>query len=106
MDAYKLYKMERYLYLHRMPILPKIVKGIIYILHSSSIPYECQIGNHCKFLYGGIGCVLSKDTVIGDYVVIGTNVLIGGRSNKQGHPKIGNNVIYRNRCESSGRYYN
>lgn len=92
MNAYKLYKVERWLYLHHIPLLPKIIKGIIYIIHNSSIPYECQIGARCKFLYGGIGCVIIKSAKIGEHVIIGTNVLIGGRSNKEGAPKIGNNV--------------
>ena len=92
MNAYKLWKIERFLYLKGIPVLPKIIKAIIYIIHNSSIPYECNIGNNCKFLYGGIGCVIHKDSEIGDNVIIGTNVLIGGRSNKKGVPKIGNNV--------------
>ncbi len=92
MDAYKLYKVERWLYLHKIPLLPKIIKGIIYLLHNSAIPYEAKIGSNCKFLYGGIGCVISKQSEIGNYVIIGTNVLVGGRSNQEGHPKIGNNV--------------
>lgn len=92
MDAYKLYRIERWLYLHKIPILPKIIKGIIYVIHSSSIPYEAEIGSHCKFLYGGIGCVIGKETKIGNHVLIGTNVLTGGRSNKKGMPVIGNNV--------------
>ena len=92
MNVYKLYKMERWLYLHHVPLLPKIVKGLIYILHNCSIPYEAEIGDNCKFLYGGIGCVISKKTKIGNHVIIGTNVLTGGRSNKEGHPVIGNNV--------------
>ena len=92
MNAYKLYRIERWLYLHHIPIIPKIIKGVIYILHNCSIPYEAQIGKNCKFLYGGIGCVISKKTVIGDNVIIGTNVLTGGRSNMEGHPIIGSNV--------------
>lgn len=92
MNAYNLWKIERFLYLKKIPILPKIVKFIIYIIHNSSIPYECTIGKNCKFLYGGIGCVIHKDSIIGDNVIIGTNVLIGGRSNKKGSPKIGSNV--------------
>lgn len=92
MDAYKLYKVERWLYLHHIPLLPKLIKGLIYIIHSSVIPYEAMIGAHCKFLYGGLGCVIGKETVIGDHVVIGTNVLTGGRSNRPGMPVIGSNV--------------
>ncbi|OPH27808.1 serine acetyltransferase [Enterococcus faecium] len=54
--------------------------------------YQTEIGDNCKFLYGGIGCVIGKDTKIGNHVIIGTNVLTGGRSNKPGMPTIGNNV--------------
>lgn len=92
MNAYKLWKISRCLYLKKIPFIPKIIKGIIYLIHNSSIPYEANIGENCKFLYGGIGCVIHKKTVMGDNVIIGTNVLIGGRSNKDGVPKIGNNV--------------
>lgn len=92
MNAYKLYKIARILYLHHLPLVPKFIKGLIYIIHSSSIPYEADIGKNCKFLYGGIGVVIGKETVIGEHVIIGTNVLTGGRSNKPGMPVIGNNV--------------
>ena len=92
MNAYKMYRAERWLYLHHIPFLPKVIKGLIYVIHNSSIPYEAEIGENCKFLYGGIGCVISKKTKIGNHVIIGTNVLTGGRSNQDGHPVIGNNV--------------
>ena len=92
MNAYKLYKVEIWLYVHHIPLIPKIVKAIIYIIHNSSIPYEAEIGHNCTFLYGGIGCVIGKETKIGNHVIIGTNVLTGGRSNKPGMPVIGNNV--------------
>ena len=92
MNAYKLYRIERWLFLHHIPLLPKIIKGIIYLVHNSIVSYQTKIGEHCTFLYGGIGCVIGKETVIGDHVIIGTNVLTGGRSNKPGMPHIGNNV--------------
>lgn len=92
MNAYKLYRIERWLYLHHIPFIPKLIKGLIYLIHSSSVPYEAVIGKNCKFLYGGIGVVISKKTVMGDNVIIGTNILTGGRSNQEGHPVIGNNV--------------
>lgn len=92
MNAYKLYLAERWLYVHHIPLFPKLIKGLIYFFHNSSIPYEAKLGKNCKFLYGGIGCVISKKTTMGDHVVIGTNVLTGGRSNKEGHPRIGSNV--------------
>ena len=92
MNAYKLYRIERWLYLHHVPFLPMLIKGFIYLFHNSVVSYQTQIGERCTFLYGGIGCVIGKETVIGDHVIIGTNVLTGGRSNKPGMPHIGNNV--------------
>lgn len=92
MNAYKLWRIENKLYKMKIPILPKIIKGIIYLIHNSSIPYELEMGKGCKFLYGGIGVVIHKKALIGDNVIIGTNVLIGGRSNNPDMPKIGNNV--------------
>lgn len=92
MDIIKLYKIARWLYVHHIPIIPRFIKGLIYLIHNSSISYETEIGEKCKFLYGGIGCVIGKETKIGNHVLIGTNVLTGGRSNKPGMPTIGNNV--------------
>lgn len=87
-----MYKLERWLFLHHIPMLPRLIKGTIYLIHNCSISFQTQIGENCKFLYGGIGCVVGKDAIIGNHVIIGTNVLIGGRSNKIGMPVIGNNV--------------
>lgn len=92
MNAYRLYRISRWSYLHNVPLVPKIFKGLIYLIHNSVVSYQTKIGDNCTFLYGGIGCVIGKDTVIGNHVIIGTNVLTGGRSNKPGMPKIGDNV--------------
>lgn len=92
MNAYNLWKIEHKLYKLKIPFIPKLIKGIIYLIHNSSIPYELEMGKDCKFLYGGIGVVIHKKAKIGNNVIIGTNVLIGGRSNKPNPPKIGNNV--------------
>lgn len=92
MSTYSIYNASRWLYLHRVPLLPKLLKGINYVVHSCSVPYQNEIGERCRFLYGGLGTVIGKGVVIGEHVIIGTNVTIGGRSNKPGMPVIGNNV--------------
>lgn len=92
MDSYKLYRIERWLFQHHMEFFAKLIKALIYLIHSSSVSYQTEIGENCKFLYGGIGCVIGKETKIGNHVIIGTNVLTGGRSNKPGMPVIGDNV--------------
>lgn len=92
MNTYKIYKVSQWFYKRNLIFFAKILKGLNYVIHSCSIPYEAKIGKGCKFLYGGLGCVISKDTIIGNNVVIGTNVLIGGKSNNPKHPVIGNKV--------------
>jgi serine O-acetyltransferase len=51
-----------------------------------------KIGKNSKFAYLGIGCVLHKNTIIGDNCLIGQGITIGGRGKRSGLPIIGNNV--------------
>lgn len=91
-NAVKFYRVANWLYRHRVPVLPKVVKLVIFLLYNSSIPYECVIGEGTMLGYGGIGVVIHKNAVIGKNVIIGPNVTIGGRSNKMKVPVIGDHV--------------
>lgn len=91
-DAIYFYKIERFFYKWKIPILPKIIQGIIFIIYNSYIPYQADIGQKTSFGYGGIGVVIHSRAKIGSKVVIGSNVTIGGRSGKYEVPKIGDNV--------------
>ena len=86
-NAIVLYRIERWLYLRKIPLLPRLIKAFIFVIYNSSIPYECEIGP--GFAYGGIGVVIHKRAVIGRNVEIGTNVTIGGRSGRYEVPVIG-----------------
>ena len=92
MSTYGMYKASRWFYLRHIPFFPKILKGVNYLFHCCVVPYDCEIGEGSKFLYGGLGTVVVRNAKIGKHVLIGTNVTIGGRSNKPGAPVIGNNV--------------
>ncbi|QVW33802.1 serine acetyltransferase [Geobacter sulfurreducens] len=91
-NAVLLYRLAHWLYVHKVPFIPKIVKLIIFLCYNCSLPYECTIGRNSFLGYGGIGVVIHKNAVIGDNVIIGPNVTIGGRSNRANVPIIGNNV--------------
>jgi len=75
-----------------IPILPKIIYYIQFILFNSSVPYKCKIGGGTVFGYGGIAVVVHERAVIGERCVIGQNVTIGGKSKKYEVPIIGNHV--------------
>ena len=90
-NAIKLYRIANYLYKKKVPIVPKIIKGIIFVLYNSSIPYEAIIGKGTILGYGGIAVVIHKKAIIGENCTISQCVTIGGRS-KKGVPTIGDNV--------------
>tara|TARA_R110002012_G_scaffold283090_2_gene473160 strand:- start:108733 stop:109155 length:423 start_codon:yes stop_codon:yes gene_type:complete len=91
-NAIYLYRLQRALYLYKIPILPKIIKLIIFLLYNSSIPYQCKIGKGTKFSYGGISVVLHKRSIIGNNCVIGSCVTLGGKSGLLDVPIVGDNV--------------
>lgn len=85
----KLYRIERYLYLHHCKQLAKIVYRFIYILLSSSIPPSCQIDEEVEFAHS-IGIVIHPNSIIGRGSIIYQNVTIGNGKNG---PRIGENCI-------------
>jgi serine O-acetyltransferase len=91
-NAVHFYRLGRKLFLWRIPLLPKLIELIIFLLYNSKIPTSCEIGGGSFFSYGGIGVVLHARCKIGENVDIGTNVTIGGKSGNFEVPIIGNNV--------------
>lgn len=89
----KIYNIERSLYLKKIPVLPKIVKMLIRVICSATIPYSCQIGYGTVFPHGAQGVVIHEEAVIGERCKIQCNSVIGGKSGRPGAPKIGNNVL-------------
>ena len=59
MNAIKLYRLERWLFLHHLILLAKLIRGLIFLLYNSFIPYTCEIGEGTTFAYKGMGVVLS-----------------------------------------------
>jgi serine O-acetyltransferase len=92
LNAYYFYRLGHLLHKYKIPVIPKLVKLITFLVYNSSIPPECKIGHGTRFAYGGIGVVLHKRSVLGKNCTIGTNVTIGGRSKHYNVPEIGNNV--------------
>lgn len=91
-NAVKLYRIANKLYKYKIPIIPKIIKLIIFFVYNSILPYECEIGEDTLLGYGGISVVVHKKAIIGRECTISQGVTIGGKQNSNGAPKIGNNV--------------
>ncbi|WP_430812589.1 MULTISPECIES: serine O-acetyltransferase [unclassified Carboxylicivirga] len=91
-NAIYIYRIANLLYRYKVPLIPSFLKLVIFLVYNSSIPYQCTIGKGTRLGYGGIGVVIHKRAIIGNHVMIGTNVTIGGKSGHYDVPKIGNNV--------------
>ena len=53
----KIYSAERWLYLHHLHLLAKILKIFIRVVFNATIPYTCQIGGDClspRWLWGSV----------------------------------------------------
>lgn len=87
-----LYRIANYLFRHKIPLLPRFIYFVQYLISNSSVPASVSIGKKTKFAYGGIGVVIHSRCVIGNNCIIGQGVTIGGKSKLFDVPKIGNNV--------------
>lgn len=78
---------------HHLPFIPLFFKFLIRVLFNSAIDPRMTFGKNIKFAYGGIAVVIHRRVKIGDNVMIGQCVTIGGKSRKYSVPIIGNDVI-------------
>lgn len=93
LNAIFFYRISRWLYLHHVPLLPKLVTLLIFLIYNSKVPYTAQIGKGTKLSYGGVGVIIHKNCIIGDNCTIGQQVTLGGGNNRyDGVPRLGNNV--------------
>lgn len=92
MNAISFYRASRWFYLHKVPVFPKLIKGLTYLMFNTVVPYTAEIGKDTKFAYGGMGAVVHKDTSIGERVIIGQNTTIGRSLDPADFPTIGSDV--------------
>lgn len=102
MNAIKFYRAARWCYLHRLTFLAKLIRGLIFFLYNSFIPYTCEIGEGTTFAYKGMGVVIHSRAVIGKNCIIAQQVTVGGRSKIEAVPVIGDNVYLGAGCKVLG----
>jgi serine O-acetyltransferase len=87
------HKIARWLYLKKIPLLPRVFNRLTRLIYSCEIPYTAQISETVIFAHKGLGVVIGHDTIIGHNSKILQNVTIGGRSGIRANPVIGENVL-------------
>lgn len=78
LNAIFFFRISRWLYLHHVPFLPKLITLIIFLIYNSKVPYQAEIGKGTRLGYGGVGVVIHSKAKIGSYCSIGQQVTIGG----------------------------
>lgn len=91
MNLASFHRIAHYLYRKGVPVLPKIIYFIQFLLFNSSVPASTRIGKGSKFAYLGIGVVIHARSIIGENCMIGQGITIGGRSKSIEVPIIGDN---------------
>lgn len=67
-------------------LLSRMIYLLQFAMFNSSVPVGVRMGVGSRFAYGGIGCVIHKDAVIGARVILGQGITIGGDGNRKGVP--------------------
>lgn len=91
-NAIYFYHISRYLYLHRVPVLPRLFQGLIFLVYNCHISYKAQIGRGSYLLHKGMATLILEGVEIGSNTRIGMNVLITGKGPYKSVPKIGSRV--------------
>lgn len=96
MNAIQLYRVGNYFHRKKIPVIPKLVQNLIFLIFNSYIPSSATIGANTRFAYGGIGVVIHSDAIIGEGCVLGQGITIGAKEafasvNANRCPEIGSN---------------
>lgn len=92
-NAIIFYRIQRWLYLHHIPFLPKLIQLLIFLLYNTKITADSKIGKGTYFVCKGISTVLIPGTDIGDNCVLGLRFSTVRKFPYKNVPKIGNNVF-------------
>lgn len=91
-NAIFFYRMERWLYTHHVPFLPKLIQLLIFLIYNSKIAADTQIGKGTYFICKGVSCVLHNNAVIGQYCRLGIHLVIVGQGPYKDVATIGDHV--------------
>lgn len=87
-----LHRIAHFLHRLRVPFVPRLLYATNRILFAVVLPPSAKIGKNVTLGYSGIGTVIHARAVIGDRVIIGPGVTIGGKTPLIGVPVIGDDV--------------
>jgi serine O-acetyltransferase len=70
--AYRLWKWH-------VPLIPRMIDALIFVIFKASIPYNAEIGEGTSLMHRGVGVMMGFHAQIGKGVVFGPYVFLGTR---------------------------
>ncbi len=92
LNAVLVQQLAHWLHARHVPVLPRLLKLLIFLLYNSVLDPSTAIGKGSRLAYGGIGVVVHARARIGRNVTIAQGVTIGGRSRSAEVPVIEDDV--------------
>lgn len=71
LNAIFFYRISHWCLLHHIPLIPKLVTLLIFLMYNSKVPPTAAIGKGTKLSYGGIGVIIHSNCKIGRNCTIG-----------------------------------
>ncbi len=84
----RLHRLSHWLYLHRIPLVPRVLKAVIYFVYNCVLPPEAKIGKGSRLWHSGLGIILHPNTEIGEDCNIYNHVIFGGGHDAPDGPPI------------------
>lgn len=75
-----LHRIAHFLYCWHVPLVPRLIYGLNRVVFSVVLPPSVRLGRGVVLGYSGLGTVIHARAVIGNRVVIGPNITIGGKT--------------------------
>lgn len=92
MNVIYFYRVERWLYIHHLKFLSKIVQGVIFYLYNTALSGDVKIGKGTYMVRNGLSTVIVYGTEIGENCVLGLRFTTARKFPYKNVPKIGNRV--------------
>jgi serine O-acetyltransferase len=76
--AYRLHKM-------RVPLIPRLIDYVIFLVFNSVIHYSTPIGRGTRCVHRGVSVLIHRDSIIGRDVTIGPHAMVRSRVGDRAH---------------------
>ncbi|MES2116846.1 MAG: DapH/DapD/GlmU-related protein [Pseudomonadota bacterium] len=101
-NAILFYRLSRWCYLHHIPLLPRLLQLLIFLLYNSKVPPTADIGRGSYLICKGIATVIIDGARIGRHCRIGIGVRVIGKGPYRRVPVIGDHVFLGAGCVIAG----